>query len=62
MGQDRVAHVLSDASLGALSTVLRGSRDRVCSNNTGHGKDLSSKEGQGPLENLSPHLEVVVWP
>lgn len=49
MSQAWVTPVLSHASVGALNAVLRGSRDRVCPNSTGHGKDLSSKEGQGPL-------------
>ena len=38
MGQDRVAQALSDISLGALPTVLRGSGDRVCTNHTGHSR------------------------
>lgn len=52
MGQDS-GTCLSAISLGALRTVLRSGQ--VCTT-TRALKDLSSKEGQGPLEDLFPHL------
>lgn len=49
VGHGPVVRVLTHGPQIELSTVLRKSRDRVCPNKTGHLKDLSLKEGQGPL-------------